>query len=167
MRGSRAPRSYAERPYGGHVRDGRGCAMTAWTVRKTIRFSHCDPAGIVYYPRYFDLLHEAMEDWLREGVGVPLSALIGQRRRGVPIVRVETDFVAPSRMGDEVDIAVRLSELGGTSLHLDYEIRCGGERRLAARTVLVHIRLDDGRPVAFDDDLRERLARFLPKESAP
>jgi acyl-CoA thioesterase FadM len=28
-----------------------------------IRFSHCDPAGIVYFPRFFDLAHATMEDW--------------------------------------------------------------------------------------------------------
>lgn len=135
--------------------------MSAWTVRKTIRFSHCDPAGIVYYPRYFDLLHEAKEDWLRDAVGVGLPELIGKRGRGLPIVRLETEFVAPSRMGDDVDIAVGVARVGGASLNLDYTIDCRGERRLAARTVLVHIDLATGRPAPIDDDFRTKLAPFV------
>jgi 4-hydroxybenzoyl-CoA thioesterase len=134
--------------------------MSWWSVRKIIRFSHCDPAGIVYYPRYFDLLHEAKEDWLRDAVGVGLPALIGTRRQGLPIVRLETDFFAPSRMGDEVDVAVGVARIGGASLGLDYTIHCRGERRLSARTVLVHIDLATGRPAPIDDDLRARLAPF-------
>ncbi len=132
----------------------------AFTVRKTIRFGHCDPAGIVYYPRYLDLLHEAKEDWLRDGVGVPLSELIGVRRRGLPIVRLEADFLAPSRLGDDVEIDVGVGRVGGTSLHVHYELRGDGRPRLRARSVVVHVRLDDGRPVALDGDLRERLARY-------
>ena len=129
---------------------------------KLVRFGHCDPAGIVFYPRFFELIHEAKEDWLREAVGVPLPVLIGERRHGLPIVRLETDFVAPSRMGEVLDIAISVAKLGGASLHLDYDVTCGGQRRLRVRTVVVHVNLDDGRSVAFDDDLRSRLARFAP-----
>ena len=34
-----------------------------------VRFSHCDPAGIVYFPRFFDMAHAAMEDWFTYGLG--------------------------------------------------------------------------------------------------
>lgn len=132
----------------------------AWHVAKVVRFSHCDPAGIVYYPRYFDLLHEAKEDWLREAVGVSLPTLIAERRHGLPIVRLEAEFLAPSRMGDVLDIAVAVAHLGGAALHLDYDVRSGTQKRMHARSVIVHIRLDDGKPLPFDDDLRERFARF-------
>jgi len=40
-----------------------------------IRFSHCDPAGIVYFPRFFDLAHSTMEDWFADGLGQPLPDL--------------------------------------------------------------------------------------------
>ncbi|HEX4885702.1 MAG TPA: thioesterase family protein [Casimicrobiaceae bacterium] len=141
--------------------------MAAWHVVKHVRFSHCDPAGIVFYPRYFEILHEAKEDWLREAVGMPLRELIGVRHRGLPIVRLETEFAAPSRLGDALDIAVAVARIGGASLHLDYEATCAGERRLSARTVVVHIRMDDGRPEPFDDDLRARLARFAKDGGEP
>ena len=28
----------------------------AWTTMRTVRFSDCDPAGIVYTPRFIDLM---------------------------------------------------------------------------------------------------------------
>ena len=35
--------------------------------QKLIRFQHCDPAGIVFYPQYFVLFHELIEDWFNDG----------------------------------------------------------------------------------------------------
>ena len=65
-----------------------------------IRFSHCDPAGIVYFPRFFDLAHAVMEDWLADGVGQGLPVLIGQRRIGTPTVSIQCDFAKTLRIGD-------------------------------------------------------------------
>jgi 4-hydroxybenzoyl-CoA thioesterase len=36
---------------------------------KRVRFQHCDPAGIVFYPQYFVMIHELMEDWFTEALG--------------------------------------------------------------------------------------------------
>ncbi len=36
--------------------------MSAWHTKHIVRFSHCDPAGIVFYPRFFEIVHEAKED---------------------------------------------------------------------------------------------------------
>jgi len=36
----------------------------AFTRTVPIRFSHCDPAGIVYFPHYFDMFNGLIEDWL-------------------------------------------------------------------------------------------------------
>ena len=38
-------------------------------TRKLIRFSHCDPAGIGFYPRYVELVNEVVEDWCNDGLG--------------------------------------------------------------------------------------------------
>lgn len=140
--------------------------MTAWHTTRIVRFAHCDPAGIVYYPRYFEVVHDVKEDWLREAVGVSLPALIGERGRGLPIVRLEADFLGPSRLGEALDFAVGVTSVGRSSVDVRYDVRCGSERRLAVRTVLVHIGLREGRPVPIDDDLRLRLERFRTGDGA-
>jgi acyl-CoA thioesterase FadM len=38
----------------------------AFTRTVPIRFSHCDPAGIVYFPHYFDMFNGLIEDWYTE-----------------------------------------------------------------------------------------------------
>lgn len=135
--------------------------MGAWHTMRTVRFSHCDPAGIVFYPRFFEIVHEAKEDWFRVAVGLPFRELIGARREGFPIVHLECDFRAPSRLGDELDIAVGVARIGEASLHIHYALCCAGEPRLDVRTVVVHVDLATGRPVPIDVDLRRRFEAFL------
>ena len=48
----------------------------AFTRTVPIRFSHCDPAGIVYFPHYFDMFNGLVEDWYTEQLGVNYANLI-------------------------------------------------------------------------------------------
>jgi acyl-CoA thioesterase FadM len=83
-----------------------------------IRFSHCDPAGIVYFPRFFDLAHATMEDWFAGGVNYPLPDLIRDRHIGTPTVSIQCDFALPLRMGDTLRFELRVSKLGNAAIHL-------------------------------------------------
>jgi 4-hydroxybenzoyl-CoA thioesterase len=132
----------------------------AWHVTKTVRFHHCDPAGIVFYPRFFEIAHEALEDWFRDAIGVPFRELIGVRREGFPVVAVTTRFHAPSRLGDDLDVAIGVARIGGASLDVHYALSCAGEARVDIRTTIVHTDLATGRPVPIGDDLRPRFDAY-------
>ncbi|MFX5718350.1 acyl-CoA thioesterase, partial [Acinetobacter baumannii] len=67
-------------------------------MQRPIRCSHCDPAGIVYFPVYFDMFNGTVEDWFTQGLDIDYATMILQRRLGLPIVHAECDFVIPSRM---------------------------------------------------------------------
>ncbi|GIL04335.1 acyl-CoA thioesterase [Betaproteobacteria bacterium PRO7] len=149
-----------------HDRALRQAQGAAWHTRHTVRFAHCDPAGIVFYPRFFEIAHEAKEEWFRAIAGVPFQQFVGTRGRGLPIVRLEADFFAASRHGDELDIAITVAQLGRSSLHLHYAFACGGEPRLAIRTVIVQTDLRTGRPVPIDGELRERIEAFRAQPGA-
>jgi len=71
-----------------------------FVARRVVRFAHCDPAGIVFFPRYYELLNSVVEDWW-EHLGLPWTGLIGQRRIGMPTAQLDARFVAPSRLGDQ------------------------------------------------------------------
>ena len=92
--------------------------------------------------------------------------MLGTLRRGFPIVRLEADFRGPSRMGDELDIALSVPRLGSASMHLHYAVTCGGLPRLDARTVVVHVDLATGKPLPIGADLRERIERFRGGDAA-
>ncbi len=122
---------------------------------RLIRFSDCDPAGIVFYPQYFVMFNGLVEDWVSEGLGIGYHDLIARRRIGLPTVRVEAEFGGISRMGDRVTLALQVERLGGKSLSLG--LRCDGEDgkpRMAMRQVLVTTSLETHRAIAIPDDLR-------------
>ena len=87
--------------------------MAHQVFEKTIRihFGDCDPAGIVYHPTYYVLLNKFHEDYLHEVLKV---GFIEIRRFGVgfPVVGVHTDFVSPSRPGEDVTARLWIEKLG-------------------------------------------------------
>lgn len=130
-----------------------------FTTEKQIRFHHCDPAGIVFYPQYFYLLSEAMEDFM-SAAGKPQHEQINVFKRGWPIIRLEVDFVKMSRYGDAVSIDVIVRRIGGASLSLDYRIRAADGDRLKASTTVVHVDLMTDRAIAIPDDVRTAFAPY-------
>jgi 4-hydroxybenzoyl-CoA thioesterase len=132
-----------------------------YLVRKLVRFSHCDPGRIVYYPRYFDILHEAMEDWFAEALELPFHRFIGEMQRGFPIVKLEATFTAPSRLGELLDVALSVGRLGNASLGLDYTVQREDELRLEVRTVVVQTRLATGSAEPIEGELRRRIEAFV------
>ena len=131
-----------------------------FTTDKQIRFHHCDPAGIVFYPQYFYLLSEAMEDFMA-AAGKPQYEQINVLRRGWPIIRLEVDFVRMSRYGDPVSIDVMVRKIGGASLAIDYRIRGADGDRLKASTTVVHVDLETDRAITIPDDVRTAFEPFL------
>jgi len=127
---------------------------------KQIRFHHCDPAGIVFYPQYFVLFNELVEDWFNDGLGIDFAHYHTEGRLGMPAVRVECDFLAPSKIGEVLRFCLSVKRIGGSSLTLAVEVKAGDETRVRATLVVVQAALDELRAVAFSAEFREKLARF-------
>ena len=134
--------------------------MTAVSFERErlIRFSDCDPAGIVFYPQYFVMLNGLVEDWFNDGLHVGYETMVAQRRIGLPTVRLEADFRSVSRFGDRVRLALALERIGGRSLTLQLQcLGANGETRLQMRQVLVTTSLDTHQAIDIPSDLREAL----------
>ncbi|MFD1807906.1 hypothetical protein ACFSHQ_06310 [Gemmobacter lanyuensis] len=50
-----------------------------------IEFNHCDPAGIVFYPRYFEMTNSVIENFLPRCCTIPLRASIWRNTPGCPL----------------------------------------------------------------------------------
>jgi len=126
-----------------------------------IRFAHCDPAAIVYFPDFLDLAHSTMEDWLREGVGCALPDLIRQRRIGTPTVNLQCDFMKPVEMGQILRYELRVQKLGNASVQLEHRgVRDGTEHVRISQTI-VFMNLDTQKAVPIPADLRPAIEKYL------
>ncbi len=128
----------------------------------SIRFAHCDPAGIVFYPRYFELINGVVEDWCAQGLGMSFHEMHIVQGIGLPTVHIETDFVKTSVMGDELIAELRVIKLGRASATV--EIRMLGQEqdlRLTARLVLVMAQVQERKAIALPSALREQMQNYL------
>nr|WP_232834584.1 thioesterase family protein [Rhodoferax ferrireducens] len=132
---------------------------------RLIRFSDCDPAGIVFYPQYFVMFNGLVEDWFNEGLGLGYQRTVIERRIGLPTVRLEADFKAVSAMGDWVTLSLEVERLGGSSLTL--QLRCVGREdaslRMTMRQVIVTTSLDTHRAMEIPADMRAAISRQGPQ----
>ena len=131
------------------------------------RFGACDPVGIVYFPRYFDWFHQAMEAWFDGALGHAYHTVL--RHHGLPAVHTEADYQRPIRFGESVTVELRVGELGRSSIRLDYRVvgdGAGEDLRATGHTVCVYMGTDETaadhmRPAAFPPELRAAIAPFV------
>ncbi len=139
--------------------------------RQPVRFGDCDPAGIVYYPRFLHFFHEAMETWFSDELDYPYHEVILGQQIGFPSVHCEADFRSPCALGEVLAIELRVKKLGRTSIHFDYQVRGVGDPereslRLVGATVCVVMDLNPGSPdfrraLPIPADLRARIESFM------
>ena len=136
-------------------------AGATFSRERLIRFSDCDPAGIVFYPQYFVMFNGLLEDWVDGPLGIGFAELVARRRIGLPTVRLEADFRAVSRFGDAVELSLQVERLGGKSLTL--ALRCcaagNGELRMSMRQVIVTTSLETHAAIEVPADLRAAIQR--------
>ena len=132
--------------------------MTPYKSDILIRFAHCDPAGIVFYPRYLEMFNNVIEDWCRE-YDIPFAEVHSGRGMGLPTAHVEVDYLAPSSMGDILSAELTIRAVGKSSLSLDIVLRGpDGADRVRGNVVLVMVDGQSRRPVPIPDDVRVKLA---------
>ncbi len=136
---------------------------TAMTTRRfqtthRIRFSECDPAGIVFYPQYFVLFNDLLESWIDTLVPGGFAGFIGQRRHGLPTVRLEAVFKAISRMGDDVTLSLEVVRVGAKSLTL--ALACTGQDgkpRMSVTQTVVATSLETHAAIPIPAELRDAI----------
>ena len=124
-----------------------------------VEFNHCDPAGIVFYPRYYEMINSVCENFFRDAVGRSFGEMIAQVQ-GVPTVRLETDFKAPSRLGELLDFQLTIRRLGRTSVTFSIDAFGDGVLRLSALITLVFVS-GSLKACTWPEDMRARMAEYV------
>ena len=105
---------------------------------RLIRFSHCDPAGIVYFVHFFDMVSAVVEDWFREVVGLPFQ-----------------------EMHLELTLELAIARLGRSSIEFRVQGRVGAEQKFVARHKVAMVSLDGFKALPIPEALRGRMKPYL------
>lgn len=140
--------------------DTTSLSLAPFTLGLPVRFTHTDPAGYVFFPRYFEMLQAVVEEWFTQALALKYSEFVLERQLGLPTAQTECVFKAPCRLGEPLQFTLYLEHIGNSSLRVRFVGRVDGEQRLEARSALVVTSIKDGRPLPIDDDLRARLEAY-------
>jgi 4-hydroxybenzoyl-CoA thioesterase len=97
-------------------------------VRTTrIEWCDCDPAGIIFYPRYFEIFDTSTTMLIERALGMnKIDYLKAFAFAGYPLVETRARFKFPTRFGDEVAIESRLVECGRSSFKIEHRLTKSG-----------------------------------------
>ncbi|RZL42309.1 MAG: hypothetical protein EOP00_23650 [Pedobacter sp.] len=79
-----------------------------------IRFKHVDYAGIVFYPRFLEMLNDLVEDWFEEALDRPFSKI--HETNGIPTVDLKVQFKTAARIGELLTKNLWVNELKNSSV---------------------------------------------------
>src|ERR1700741_2949568 len=97
-------------------------------VRTTrIEWCDCDPAGIIFYPRYFEIFDTGTTALFERAFGMTkIDYLKAFDFAGPPVSQTRARFRQPPRFGDDIEIETKLVECGEQALKLEHRISKGG-----------------------------------------
>ena len=94
----------------------------------TIEWGHCDPAGIVYNPRFFEYFDWAT--WMLFGTVLGMPNQDWPKHYGIigiPLVGAEAKFKSPLKFGDTAELATTIGEFRRSSFDVAHTITIGGK----------------------------------------
>ena len=82
--------------------------------KEKIRFQHIDKAGIVFYPRFLEMLNALVEDWFEEALDLSFAKM--HEDAGIPTVDLKVQFKAPARLGETLSKKLWVVQQGKSSI---------------------------------------------------
>jgi 1,4-dihydroxy-2-naphthoyl-CoA hydrolase len=113
-----------------------------FTYQRTIHFPDTDAAGVVFFPNYLAICHEAYEEALA-AAGIEVRSFFSDTGTIVPVSKSSADYLRPLYCGDKIKVIVKPSPLTGDAYCIDYEmVRLGRPEKLAATLRTCHVCID-------------------------
>lgn len=126
-----------------------------------VKFQHCDAAGIVFYPRFLEMLNELVEDWFEEELDFPFKQL--HHAEGIPTADLKIAFVSPARLGDVFEKSLFVTRIGNSSLTYQFKFAFEDQIILQGECTLVHVGLSDNKLKSqpWPTKVKENVERFV------
>lgn len=138
--------------------------MSYFIKQEKIRFQHIDYAGIVFYPRFLEMLNGLVEDWFEEALGRPFSKM--HETNGIPTVDLKVQFKKAARLGETLTKKLWVKELKSSSLICGFRFEDESENTcLEGEVTLVNVKISEDRnsikAEAFTEEMKEKISTFM------
>jgi 4-hydroxybenzoyl-CoA thioesterase len=133
-------------------------------VTKQIRIQHCDAAGVVFTPQYFNLFTEVLEDWWGDELGVSFRDLISIHQRAIPLRKFDGEFLVFSRLGDLLEFRLTVQEIRTASIKIRIEGHHSAVMRCCVNMQLVQVDLNSNRAIRWSEEWRKKILTAYEKK---
>jgi len=127
-------------------------------------FGDIDNAGIVYYPRFVNYFHLAMEEFFGAELKIGYAEVIHKRKVSLPTVHLESNFLKRLAYGDRIEMEVSILRIGRTSItwgYRGYRMREQEELAVEGHNVTVCVNGDTFEKMEVPEWLRKALLPYL------
>lgn len=129
---------------------------------RLVEFHDTDMAGIMHFASFFHYMESAEHELLRS-LGLTVHTTIDGQLISFPRVATSCQFKSPARCEEILDIAIRVTRLGGKSISYDFEFQIEGREVANGQITCVCCRVVPGeslQAIPIPDDIAERLKQF-------
>ncbi|WP_394560580.1 acyl-CoA thioesterase [Aquipseudomonas alcaligenes] len=136
--------------------------MTPFRLLLRVRYGECDAQQVVFNARYGDYVDVAATEFYRAVFG-SYQALLEQGLDS-QVVRMVTDWSAPARFDDVLQLEVSSLHLGNSSFTLQVDIRRHADQATIARSEITYVMVDAQAfsKTPIPDAIRTQLERGAP-----
>ena len=136
----------------------------AFIKTEKIRFQHIDYAGIVFYPRFLEMLNGLVEDFFEEILHLPFDAM--HKTHGIPTVDLQVKFKNPARLGQELRKKLLIQQCGRSSIRAEFTFELpNGDTCLHGQVTLVYVQIADDRKgiksAEIPPEMREKMQPYI------
>ena len=134
-----------------------------FTKQEKIKFKHIDYAGIVFYPRFLEMLNDLVEDWFEEALDRPFSKM--HETNGIPTVDLKIQFKNPARLGEVLTKKLWVIELRNSSILCGFQFVNEKEVTvLEGEVTLVNVKIAEDREKikaeGFSEEMKDKISNF-------
>lgn len=130
-------------------------------MRYRVYWEDTDAGGVVYHARYLHFFERARSDWLLN-LGFPQVRLKNEANRLFAVSRMDTRFLSPARLEDELEVSVVVEQLRAASVNFSQAIHrvADGDLLATADVRAVCLAADTFRPARAPANLVEAIRGF-------
>ncbi len=133
-----------------------------FAVQERVRWSDCDPLGIIYYGTYIRFFESAEHEMFRQA-GLPYEVMRVQRQVQLPRKAFQVEFHSPAQMDELMEIRVGVVRIGESSITMRFEVYRAADlvHRASARLTVVCVEKATITKRALPDFVKDALRPFL------
>lgn len=135
-----------------------------FVVRRRVEFCETDMAGMMHFSNFLRFMEQAEQDFVRSRGLAPLWET-AEGSFGFPRVSAQCEYLKPARFEQELEIEVRLDQVGAKSISYMFEFRVGSDVVARGKMSSVCCRVRPGgvvESISIPDDYRSQIMASVP-----